>query len=714
MAILGKIQQKSGVLIGIIALALFAFVIQGLIKNSSSLGKGDVNVIGEVDGRKIPRADFQKRVALMQKQARNFSQMQAVKTVWDQMVNEAVLNNEYEKLGINVGQDRVRDLVLNDPAIKGAFTNQQGVFDENRLSDYIDQIYQNKDKNPEIFAQWKNYENSLIENEKKKIYMNMLKAAIQPTLKEGEWLYHYENDAVDFKYAAVPYNNIPDSVVNVTKEDIKAYINKHQKKYKTEESRSLNYVFIPLEPSAKDKEKIKDELKALISDKEVYDKNAPDNKKIEKGFKNTEDAEAFANKYSDVKQQARWYFKNKLFRQFADTLIKLNKGDIYGPYEVKKQVYLTKVTDTKMLPDSAKASHILIAYKGAMRANPAVTRDKESAKKKADSILKVVQRNPAKFADYAKELSDGPTKSKGGDLGWFTYGQMVPAFNDFVFEGKKGQIGLVETSFGFHIVKINDLTEPEKAIKTVSIIRNVEPSTETENETFAKAAKFAGEALNAKTAKDFFALAKKNGYEPKPVKKLGRYEDKIPGLGQSRNIISWLYNDDRKVGDVSKFDLEKGHVIAFVTEINKKGLMSPEEASVLVKPILIKKKKAEIIKAKFTGNTFDEMAKNAKAKVGTATGVRMKNPYIPGFGKEPVVVAKAFSLEPGKFSQPIEGTKAVYIVQTIKIDKAADIKNYMPYVEKLKKEYEKGLEINVINALKDKADIEDNRINFYK
>ena len=711
MAILGEIQKKSGVLIGIIALALFAFVIQGLIKNSSSLGKGNVNVIGEVDGRKIARTDFQKRVALVQKQNRNMSQMQAVKAVWDQMVNEAVLNNQYDKLGIKVGQDRLRELIINNPSIKQAFTNQQGVFDDNALADYIDNVYKNKNKNPELFAQWKNFENSLIESEKKKIYLDLIKAAVNPTLKEGEWLYHYETDAVDFKYAAVSYSSIPDSLVKVTKDDIQAYINKHKDEFKADESRDIEYVFIPLEPSAKDKQKIINELKALINDKEVYDKEAPDHKKIEKGFKNTDDAEAFANKYSDIKQQARYFFKNQLTKTYADTLIKLNTGDIFGPYEIKKQVYLSKVTDTKMIPDSAKAAHILIAYKGAMRANPSITRDKETAKKKADSILNIVKRNPAKFADYAKKLSDGPTKTKGGDLGWFTYGQMVPEFNDFVFTGKKGQIGLVETPFGFHIIKINDLTQPEKAIKMVSIVRNVEPSQETENETFAKAAQFASGALDTK---DFNALAKEKGFEAKPVRKIGRFEDRLPGIGQNRDVVRWLYKSDRKVGDVAKFDTEKGHIIAYVTNIREEGIMTPEEASVIVKPKLIKEKKAELIKAKFKGNTLEEMAKNADAKVGVATGVTLNNPTIPGFGREPVVVAKAFALEPDKVSKPIDGNRAVYVIKTIKITKASDIKNYASYVEKIRKQRIAGINTDVEKALKKKADIEDNRANLYQ
>jgi len=711
MAILGQIQRRSSVLIMIIALALFAFIIQGLIKNSSSLGKGNVNVIAEVDGRKIARTDFQKRVALLQKQNPRITNMQAMKSVWNQVINEAVLENQYDKLGIKVGQDRIHDLLVNNPSIKQAFTNKQGVFDENALADYIDNIYKNKKSNPELFAQWKNFENSLITSEKQKIYMDMLKAGINPTIKEGEWLYHFENDAVDFKYAAVPYRTIPDSIVKVTKEDISNYVKKHPDQYKVEENRSIKYVLIPLKPSVKDKEKIKNDLKDLINDKEVFDAKAANQKRIEKGFKNVEDAEAFANAHSDIKQQARFYFKNQLPKQYADTLMNLNKGDVFGPYTVNDQVYLTKILDTKKIPDSAKAAHILIAYKGALRANPAISRSKEDAKKKADSILKVVKRNPGKFADYAKKLSDGPTKTKGGDLGWFTYGRMVPEFNDFIFNGKKGQIGLVETPFGFHIIKINDLTQPEKAVKMVSIVRNVEPSEETGNETFAKAAQFASEAIDAK---DFDALAKEKGYEAKPLLKIGRYEDNLPGIGNQREIVRWLYKPDRQIGDVNKFDLENGHVIVYVSAIQDKGLMSPEEASPLVKPILLKEKKAALIKEKFKGSTFEEMAKNADAKVGTAKGVTLKNPMIPGFGKEPKVVAKAFVLQPKEVSDPIDGNRAVYVIETLKIDRAPDIKNYIPYVEKLKKEKLAGLQRDVIKALKEKAEIEDNRANIYQ
>ncbi len=709
MAILGQIQRRSGVLIGIIALALFAFVIQGLIKNSSSIGKGSNTTIAEVGDRKIPTQEFQKRVALLQKQNKNLSNMQAMNMVWDQMIKEAVLNNQFDELGIKVGKDRLRELIVNNPSIKQAFTNQQGVFDENALLDYIQNIEDNKDRNPEMYEQWKNFENSLIEQEKEKIYMNMIKASINPTLKEGEWLYHNENDAVDFDYAAVPYTTVPDSLVSVSKQDIANYIKKHDKEFKVDESRDMEYIFIPIEPSAKDKEAIKKDLTALINDKEVFDQETKGTK-IRKGFKNTDNPEEFAAKFSDVNIPAKYYFKDELPKEYADTLINLKKGDIYGPYEVGNRIYLSRAEDVIQVPDSAKAAHILIAYKGALRANPAINITQEQAKKKADSLLKVVKRNPAKFADYAKQFSDGPTKTKGGDLGWFRYGQMVPEFNDFVFQGKKGQIGLVKTDFGYHIVKIDDLTAPKKAVKLVTIAKNVEPSMKTEDQIYAKASKLTSQAMKTD---DFAAFAKENGYVVKPVRRLGRYEDNIPGIGINREIVKWMYNKDTKIGDVTKVDLNKGHVIVKLTGIHDEGLMSPEEASALVKPILLKEKKAEIIKEKMKGNSLEEIAKNAGGRVGKATGVTLKNPIIPGYGREPKVVAIAFVMEPSKLSEPIDGNRAVYVVKTIKVTEAEDIKNYLPYVEQIKKKENLGLNAKVLEALKKTNDVEDKRSLIY-
>ena len=99
------------------------------------------------------------------------------------------------------------------------------------------------------------------------------------------------------------------------------------------------------------------------------------------------------------------------------------------------------------------AAHILIMYKGSMRAPASVTRSKEQAGKLAEDILKKIK-NGADFAEMARLYSDGPSKVRGGDLRTFGRGAMVKPFDDAAFSLKKGEVsGVVETQFGFHIIK---------------------------------------------------------------------------------------------------------------------------------------------------------------------------------------------------------------------------------------------------------------------
>jgi peptidyl-prolyl cis-trans isomerase C len=110
--------------------------------------------------------------------------------------------------------------------------------------------------------------------------------------------------------------------------------------------------------------------------------------------------------------------------------------------------------------EEVKASHILIRAKGNPTPLPTGKKDltEEEAKAKADEVYKNVSKPGADFAAIAKETSDDPgSAAKGGELGTFRHGQMVPAFETAAFAMNPGEIGApIKTQFGYHIIKVDE------------------------------------------------------------------------------------------------------------------------------------------------------------------------------------------------------------------------------------------------------------------
>lgn len=106
------------------------------------------------------------------------------------------------------------------------------------------------------------------------------------------------------------------------------------------------------------------------------------------------------------------------------------------------------------MPTEVKASHILISYKGADRADANISRSKEEAKQEASRIRNLIINENQDFAEMASKHSDGPSKTKGGDLGKFKFEVMAKAFSEAAFALDVGSVSeVVETGFGFHVIK---------------------------------------------------------------------------------------------------------------------------------------------------------------------------------------------------------------------------------------------------------------------
>jgi len=360
------------------------------------------------------------------------------------------------------------------------------------------------------------------------------------------------------------------------------------------------------------------------------------------------------------------------------------------------------------MPDSSESKHILIRYVGTMRAPETVTRTKEAAQKLADSLLSVVKKDKSKFAELAQEFSDDSSKDNGGDLGNSTPGRMVPPFDTFIFNNPTGTIGLVETDFGYHVVEVGKQSEPKNAIKVATIVKNIEASEKTMNDTFSEASKF--EVAVSKG--DFTETATAQNLEIKPVNRIGIMDATIPGIENNRTIVNWAFNEDTKVGDTKRFSITNGYVIAQLTRKNPKGLMPVSEASPMVKPILIKEKKAKKIRESITGSTIEEIAKNQNIAIKPANGINMANPRL-GSSSEPQIVGMAFGTKAGETTPLIDGNEGVYMVKVTAFNPAPKMESYVNQASQLSSKAAPAAQGQVFEALKKKAKIEDHRANFY-
>ena len=650
MAILSKIRERSMFLILVIGLALFAFVLDpSTISDFFNASK--VNEVGEVNGEAISRQEFAEALDAYKAQTGNrVSEMQAAKTVWNNLIRQKIYQIQLEEAGITVGDEDIMNALYEAPSLQNDPRFQtSGIFDKNKLKEFLATI---KEENGQQWKAWQNYMTSLKNNIEKTTYDNLVAAGLGASLKEGEAQYLNENTKVSAKYAYVPYTSIADSLVVLKNSDVKNYINNHQQDFQVEESRDINFVKFDIKPTESDEAAIKAEVAKLIEDSE--------NRGVAiKGLKNATDYNEFFNENdSDLTLDDAYKFKVQVPQVIAEEIFNGKEGEVFGPYKDADHFKLSKITKVVQLPDSVRASHILIPFVGAQPSGAAPTKTEEEAKKTADSLLTIVKADVSKFADLAKEISsDKGSAEKGGDLDWFAYNRMVPAFRDYSFENKKGDIGVVKSPFGFHIIQIVDQKNFQPVVKLATYGRKIVASEATENDVFQNAETFALELANGK---NFDEVVKEKNLTSLPAVGLKSLDETVPGVGNEREIISWSFGNDVAEGSYKRFDIEGGYVVAVLTGQTKKGLMPVEKAVSRVRPILMNERKAEMIEAKISGNTLAEIAKSGNVTVRNAADVNLKSPTLSGVGYEPKVVGAMLNAKEKTVIKNVVGDKGVF------------------------------------------------------
>lgn len=694
MAVLNNIRKHGIFLIIIIALALFSFVLSGVIGNGNTATKGE-SIVATINGVDLPREDFMKKVETVKRSlGPNAPTNQAMNIVWDRELKRVILEEQYESLGLTAEIAQISNSLKTALAANPAFQNELGAFSDLKMQEYIASIKAAAETgNTQAYSAWLEFENNTVNNILENNYFNLVKGGLITTLADAKQDYHFQNDNINIEFLEIPYDKISDSDVVVTDKEIEKYIKANSKDYEVAPQVDIQYVLFSENPSEEDNEVAKLEISKLITD-----------------FASADDISEFVNVNSDITYSDRWYLKNDLPDEIADDVMAQNLNEIYGPFKDNETYNIARIFETKKMADSAKAKHILIRFAGLSSAPQDVVRTKESAKKLADSLLKVIKRNTKKYdalaAQYSEDLSN---KDKGGDLGYFSPGRMVKPFNDYIFDNKTGDIGVVETDYGFHVIKIEDQKNIQKAVKVALIVKKIEASEKTINDVFSKATKF---EIAAKDV-DFSEFANEQGLSVSPVNKIGELDANIPGVGENRSIVTWAFNDETNVGDIKRVNTTNGYVIVQLTRRNPKGLKSIAESSATVTPILRNEKKAKLIRASVSSANIKEVASSQNLSTKTANAITMANPTIAGAGTEPKVIGTAFGLKIGETSSLIDGVKGVFMVKVTAVNNAPDLQDYSAFANQLNASSAVSIDTDAFNALKNKADIEDNRAAFY-
>lgn len=708
MAILGEIRKRSWLLVGVIALALLAFLV-----NPDTIDKvfgKNPNILGKVNGEEITRDELNDQLFIMQQQAQQQGQPTKglEEQAWQILVQSKLIKQQFEKMGLKLTDEIFWSQLQYDPI----FAQNQQYFDEKgnfKLQEIKSEIEKAQATNPENYNFWLKNKKAIEYRMMARMLFGNITAGITVSKKEAELMMKFRDEMANIDFVKVDYLEFSKkNNVRVTTQDLADYIKLHPTRFKATASRNLAYAYFPATPSAQDDAATLNEINKLYL-KGTDASNGAEN------FQNTKNDSMFVELNSDVPFIPQYVGLNQVPQGIKDKIATATIGQTFGPYKEQNLYVVSKLLDKKA-SDSTQSKHILIAYKGAERST--ASRTKEAAKKIADSLLAVIKADPAKFAEGLK-LSDEPNAvERNGSVGWTTpTSPFAPGYLKFLADNPKGTTGLAETSFGYHIINVEDKKSGSMTYKIAHLAKNIKASDKTENQVLTQATRFI-QQTEGKSFNQFKNLAEKNKYRFDNPKTVGRFQGTLPGLGTDKDsdIISWAFDKKRNIGDTDIFTVEGtgDRIVAYVVGKQDEGLADPETVRDQIEPIVKNKLLAKKIIEKINTGKYTSLDQVAKAFGTTKANavVNLFNPSVNG-SMEPRVAGAAFGLASNKLSQPVEGMTGVYLVvkKSVTTNKMpGDVKQIIQSMAQQNAQQFTG---SFLKSLQDNADIKDYRIDVW-
>lgn len=711
MATLEKIRSKAGLLVLVVGFALFAFIIGDFLNSGSAFFRQSQEQLAKVDGQVIKIQDYQAKVDEMTEMYKMQSgqtslpdqyMTQIRQSVYNNMIQEIVLDEATEKLGLTVSAEELFDMVQGNnisPMLQQMrmFQNPQTKqFDKTQLLNFLKAIeVKNISNYPQAQqaelkkakAFWLFWENSIKRQRLEQKYTTLLAKAISANKLDAKDTYDATIKNADIEYAMQNYASIPDSTIEVSDSEIRDLYNQRKENYKRAEGRILKYIAVDIRPSQTDYDKAQKEMDDIKDELASSDKIAD-----------------IVNETSDVPYVDAFVAPKNFDAEMKKFVEASDKGAIYGPAFENDNYRIFKLIDKTTAPDSVKVSHIMLTGQ-----------DQKAVDARADSLMNVLKHG-GNFEELAKEFSADQSKDNGGEIGWFTETTALRGLNedfkDAIFNANKNDVVKVKSTYGTHLVKVTDRTKSIEKYKIADIERSVSPSSKTYSDTYNKLNQFLSKNTDPEKMEE---AAKKDGYNVRTNVTISSTDEILGSVKKARQVVRWAFQHDKN--EYSEiFECGEEFVVAVVTAELPQGYRSINEVASSLRHEIAAQKKGEKIATDLKAKNLTSIEAYATAmntKVDSVKFVNFGTRRIAGIGVEPNLNAMVSLTPVNQLSQPVIGNNGVYVIKKLKEIEDTKSFNYEKEAKDINANTAYRINYLATRTLINNADIEDNRIRFY-
>ena len=697
MAIISTLRDKGGkFLVFVVGFSIAAFVLGDILGPNSSLIGQNRNIVGSINGEEIDLVRFN---TVYEELTYNFSlnngrspTQQEVSELrdqaWERLINDISYVEEFNKIGLTVTDKESVDMVQGNnihPMIIQAFSDPStGSFNKDNVIGYL----QNLSNQPANQQQaWFSFESNLKPMRLRTKYDNLIAQSTYYNSLDAEAEYFNTSSQIDLAYFYIPFFAVSDTLFDVSTNEMRSYLNKNKSDYNQDETRSIDYAFFSVQPSAEDSTFFENEINDIRSN--LMSSNIIDDS-------------TYAVINSDSFNPYIKYNPDEL----PTDLVGEDVGFITEPTYENGSISIKKLSKIDQdAQEKARAKHILLRFDDS---------NKSTVRTEANRILNLL-RSGSDFEETARTYSQDGSASNGGDLGWFTDGMMVKPFQDAVFSRRRSGLipRIIETDFGFHIINVT-YPKTRTSYFVANISKDILPSDNTRNNIYRSAELF---KLDIKSSEDVFSdYLKENNIIGGNISDIDKNSTEVGTIPNARNVILWSYSDDRYVGEVSDvLETDEGYIVAQINEMKDEGTKKLDEVENSIKRRIIDEKKYEYLKEILVDySSLQDLKDNSGlGDIYRSSGISMTENSLSNVGFSPESIGTAFSMQEGELTRPFKIDGGVIVLGLESKVLADTLSNYDDYRNTLIQTNRFNVPLKIDDAIKHFSDIEDDRYKFF-